>query len=166
MALKFVRRPNHRFGGKIMKSCLSLEPGYIPIRIRRRVLARDGYKCVWCGREEKKRVSYFIQKRAGGETSYYNLVTTCEECKRKRHYDSPAEFISKFQLEKLDLFQEVIMQIKVIRSNGEEIEGEVEDLPDPNRKAFYLKHFGNGTRELIFFEPGMRIIELAGREKK
>ena len=163
----YQRRPEHRFGGEMMSNgSLSLEPGYIPVRIRRRVLARDNYKCVWCGREEKQRVSHFIQKRAGGETSFYNLVTTCEECKRKRHYDTPGEFIAKFKLEEFNVFREVIMRIKVIKANGEEIEGEVEDLPDPNGKAFYLRRFGNGTRELIFFEPGMRIIELGGKEKK
>jgi len=161
------RRPSHRFGGKVMhNTCLSLEPSYIPVRIRRRVLERDKFRCVWCGEEEKKRVSYFIQKRAGGETSYYNLVTTCEVCNRKRHYDTPPEFISKLVLEKLDLFKEVVMRVKIIRSNGEEIVGEIEELPDPNTRAFYLKHPGNGMRELIFVEPGMRIKQLGGREKK
>ena len=153
----------------MQNTCLSLEPSYIPVRIRRRVLERDEYKCVWCGEEEKKRVSYFIQKRAGGETSYYNLVTTCEECKRKRHYDTPSDFISKLQLEKLDLFQEVIMRVKVIRSNGKEIVGEIEELPKPGPTAFqpfFLRHSGNGERELIYPERGMRIIELGGKEKK
>jgi len=153
----------------MQNTCLSLEPGYIPVRIRRRVLERDGYRCVWCGRKEKKRISYFIQKRAGGETSYYNLVTTCKGCKQKRHYDTPSQFIEKLQLEKLDLFQEVIMRVKVIRPNGEEIVGEIDELPKPGPTAFqpfYLRHYGNGERELIYPERGMRIIALGGKEKK
>ncbi|GAH99726.1 unnamed protein product, partial [marine sediment metagenome] len=52
------------------------------------------------------------------------------------------------------------MRVIVIRPNGEEIPGEIEELPDPNTKAFYLKHSGNGMRELIFVEPGMRIKQL------
>lgn len=151
----------------MLNDCLSLEPGYIPVRIRRRVLQRDGKRCVWCGGSEEHRVSHFIQKRAGGETSYYNLVATCEVCKRKRHYDSPSEFIAKLALEKLDVFKEIeIMRIKVIMANGEEIDGEVAELPGPEAKAFYLTRSGNGTRELIYVEPGMRIIELGGRGKK
>ena len=161
-------RPSHRFGGdeSMQNPCLSLEPTYIPVRIRRRVLARDNYKCVWCGRSEKQRVSHFIQKRTGGETSFYNLVTTCEECKRKRHYDTPREFIAKLSLEKVNVFKDLTMRVKVIRPNGKEVVGEVEELPDPNTRAFYLRHPGNGTRELIFVEPGMRIKELGGKEKK
>lgn len=160
------RRPSHRFGGETMSNgSLSLESGYIPVRIRRRVLQRDNYHCVWCGREEKRRISYFIQKQAGGETSYHNLVTTCENCKRKRHYDTPSEFISKLKLEELNVFEEVSMQIKVIRPNGKIIEGEVESLPDPTAQAFYLRHPGNGARELIYVEPGMRIVELGAQEK-
>jgi len=164
------RRPSHRFGGKVMhNTCLSLEPSYIPVRIRRRVLERDEYKCVWCDEPEEHDVSHFIQKRAGGETSYYNLVTTCKNCKGKRHYDTPSEFIEKLQLEKLDLFKEVVMKVKVIRSKGKPIVGEIEEMPKPGPTAFqpfYLTHSGNGERELIYPERGMRIILLGGREKK
>jgi len=150
-------------------TCLSLEPSYIPVRIRRRVLERDEYKCVWCDEPEEHDVSHFIQKRAGGETSYYNLVTTCKNCKGKRHYDTPSEFIEKLQLEKLDLFKEVVMKVKVIRSKGKPIVGEIEEMPKPGPTAFqpfYLTHSGNGERELIYPERGMRIILLGGREKK
>ena len=161
------RRPNHRFGGEIMKRCLTLEPGYIPIRIRRRVLARDGFRCVWCGRSEKQRVSHFIQKRVGGETSYYNLVTTCEECKRKRHYDRPDEFISKLKLEKLDVFQEMgMVRIKIITKKGDEIEALVEKRPDPNARGFYITYPGNGEQQ---FMPWHRVEDLwilGGTEKK
>ena len=161
------RRPSHRFGGETMlKSCLSLEPGYIPVRIRRRVLQRDNYHCVWCGSSEKQRVSHFIQKRAGGETSFYNLVTTCESCKRKRHYDTPNEFISKLKLEKLDIFKEVKMRVRVTWSSGKTVEGELEDSLGPDTKAFWLKSSGNGKRRLIFIERGMEIEELGGGEKK
>ena len=133
---------------------------YIPVRIRRKVLTRDGFRCVWCGKKEEHDVSHFVQKRCGGGTVEYNLITTCKICKRKRHYDTPSEFISKLKLEELNVFRDVTMRIKVIRPNGEEIEGQVEELPTPNAKAFYLRHSGNGTREIIFVEPGMRILEL------
>ncbi len=143
-----------------------MSESYIPVKIRRKVLARDNYRCVWCGKKEEHDVGYFIQKQAGGQTLESNVITQCQVCKRKRHYDTPSEFICKLKLEELEVFREITMRIKIIRPNGEEIEGEVEKLPDPNCKAFYLKHSGNGTRELIFVEPGMRIKELGGKEKK
>lgn len=145
---------------------LSLQTTCIPRPVRREVLIRDNYRCVWCGKREEHRLSHFIQRRAGGKTSKENLIVTCENCKRKRHYDSPAEFISKLKVEECDIWRNLReMRIKVIRPSGEEIEGEVEKLPDPNMKAFYLRHSGNGARELIFVEPGMRIIELSATTK-
>ncbi|MQY70096.1 MAG: hypothetical protein GH145_04455 [Firmicutes bacterium] len=141
---------------------LSLQKACIPRPVRRKVLTRDNYRCVWCGKKEEHRLSHFIQRRSGGKTCEENLVVTCEECKRKRHYDSPSEFISKLKVEEFDVWRNLReMRIKIIRPSGETIEGEVEKLPDPNDKAFYLKHIGNGSRELIFVEPGMRIIELS-----
>lgn len=147
--------------------CLSLEPGYIPVRIRRRVLQRDGGRCVWCGGPEDRRVSHFIQKRAGGETSYYNLVTTCELCKRNRQYLSPSEFIAKLKVEESEVFRDMAMQIQVTKQNGDVIKGEVDDMPNPNApyaKGFWLRYPGNGEREFIFFEQGMRIRQLGGRQ--
>lgn len=147
-------------------TCLSLEPSYVPVRIRRRVLERDDYKCVWCGKEEKKQVSHFIQKQTGGETSYYNLVTTCEECKRKRHYDSPQEFISKLKFEELDPFKGMTVRVKVIFKNGEEVIGLVDKLPSFTDKGFYLCYEGNGNQEPMLMSEVHRIIPLGGIEKK
>lgn len=160
------RRPSHRFGGKTMRNtCLSLESSYIPVKVRRKVLKRDECKCVWCGKPEKHDVSHFIQKRAGGETCYYDLITTCSECKRKRHYDSPKEFISKLKVEELDIFREMEMVIKVIKRNGEEIKGEVDSRPDPNTKGFYITYFGDGTQRFISWEDVKDLFILSGKDK-
>jgi len=149
-------------------NCQSLESTYIPSQIRRRVLSRDSFKCVWCGEPETHRVSHFIQKQAGGPTSEFNLVVTCEKCNRKRHYDSPPEFISKLRVEFFDPTKEFrTMRIKIFfpDPNRNPIEGEVDSLPQPTANAFYLRHIGNGCRELIFVEPGLRIVELGALMK-
>lgn len=162
------RRPSHRFGGKTMRNiCLSLESSYIPVRIRRRVLERDNYECVWCGEPEEHNVSHFIQKQAGGETSCYNLVTTCKNCKQKRHYDSPKEFISKLALKELDVFQEMEMRIKIIKYDGNEIEVEVESRPDLNNvQGFWITYLGNGTQEWIWAKDIKKLTVLRGTKKK
>jgi len=157
--LEEMRQDETRIGVNVP---LSLQNAWISRPVRRKVLIRDNYRCFWCGKKEEYRVSHLIQRRAGGKTCTENLVVTCAECNRKRHYDSPAEFISKLKVEFFDVARNLReMRIKVVRPSGQEIEGEVEKLPDPNDKAFYLKHIGNGCRELIFVEPGMRIIELS-----
>ena len=149
----------------MLDRCLSLQTTYIPVGIRRKALERDNYRCVWCGKLEEHDVSHFIQKQAGGITTSDDLITTCKDCKRKRHYDSPAEFIELLKLEQIDFPKEVkAMRIKVIFASGKEVEGVVEDVPTPETKAFWLRYPSNGARELIFTEPGMRIIELGGKE--
>jgi len=149
----------------MLHTCLSLESSYIPVADRRRTLKRDSYRCVWCGKLEEHDVSHFIQRRCGGKTFEDNLVTTCKECKRKRHYDSPTEFISKLKLEQLDFPREVkSMRIKVVFHTGEEVEGIVENVPPLGTKAFYIRKEGNGQRRQIYTEPGMQIIELGGEE--
>jgi len=147
----------------MLDRCLSLESSYIPVAIRRKALKRDNYKCVWCGKPEEHDVSHFIQKQNGGITTSDDLITTCERCKRKRHYDTPAEFIKQLKLEQIDFPKEVkAMRVRVIFPNGEKVEGIVDVVPNPETKAFHLHYDGNGARELIFTEPGMRIIELGG----
>ena len=66
-------------------------------------------------------------------------------------------------MKRIDFPKEVkAMRIKVIFADGKEVEGVVNKLPNPEMKAFYLHHDGNGTMELIYVQPGMRIIELGG----
>ncbi|GAH63645.1 unnamed protein product [marine sediment metagenome] len=57
------------------------------------------------------------------------------------------------------------MNIKVVFAGGQEVEGTVEVVPTPETKAFYVRHLGNGARELIFTAPGMRIVELGGEKQ-
>jgi len=56
------------------------------------------------------------------------------------------------------------MHINVIFASGKEVEGIVDKLPTPQTTAFWLRHLGNGARELIYTMPGMRIIELGGKK--
>ena len=151
----------------MLNSCLSLQTSYIPVKIRRKALKRDHYHCVWCGKHEEHDVSHFIQKKSGGITTDDNLITTCCGCKRRRHYDTPAQFIKLLKLEQIDYPKGVrAMHIKVVFASGQEVEGTVEVVPTPETKAFYVRYLGNGARELIFTQPGMRIIELGGEKCK
>ncbi len=162
------RRPGHRFGGEMMSNgSLSLEPSYIPVRIRRRVVQREGEKCIVCEKPEKKRVGHIILKQHGGETSFYNLWTLCEHHQRMRGNKTLSEFIAELLLEKIDIFQEMEMRIKIIKYEGDDIEVEVESRPDLNNvQGFWITYPGNGTQEWIWAKDIKKLQILGGTKKK
>lgn len=144
---------------------------WIPVQMRREVIARDKNRCVFCNSDSNIGLAYRVPKARGGRTFSFNLVLACKKCRQNKGKQLIEEFILSpyFQFEILkvgDPLKSISMMVKVIRPNGKQIKGEVEKLPDPDTKAFYLTHPGNGARELIFVEPGMRIIELAGTESE
>lgn len=144
---------------------------WIPVKMRREVMRRDQNRCVFCGSDENLGLAYRVPKSRGGKTFSFNLVLACKKCRQNKGHQLVEEFFLSpyFQYEILkvgDPLKTILMMVKVIRPNGEEIKGEVEKLPDSDTKAFWLRQAGNGMRQLIFVEPGMRIIELAGKEPK
>ena len=58
----------------------------VPLRLRLRVLRRDGYKCVLCGRAPAfdkgvvLHVDHILPVAKGGSTTLDNLQTLCKEC--------------------------------------------------------------------------------------
>lgn len=50
---------------------------------RRGVLARDGFKCVYCGMKATT-IDHVIPESKGGPTSYDNCVAACLPCNRKK----------------------------------------------------------------------------------
>ena len=50
---------------------------------RRGVLARDGFKCVYCGREATT-IDHVIPQAMGGQNSYENCVAACKKCNNKK----------------------------------------------------------------------------------
>lgn len=46
-------------------------------RVRRDVLARDGYRCQQCGAGGKVHVHHIVERRNGGTNAMSNLVTLC-----------------------------------------------------------------------------------------
>ena len=57
----------------------------LPAGLRFRILARDGFRCRYCGRPGSTsgvvlHVDYVVPQAAGGATSEDNLLTACEAC--------------------------------------------------------------------------------------
>jgi 5-methylcytosine-specific restriction endonuclease McrA len=65
---------------------------------RRRIYARDGHSCVWCGKAvgctrlglpSDATLDHLVPRAQGGGNRYWNLVTACRGCNSRRR-DMPA----------------------------------------------------------------------------
>ncbi len=166
---------HHQYSGgpnmKVPKSLIvkhtSNESSHISLPYRRQVLTRDTHSCHFC-HQPTDYLCHDLPKCRGGITTPSNLLACCTLCRRDKGELTSAEYFEIIKLKEENVLQEVIMRIKVFFPDPkrEPIEGEVDSLPDPTVPGFYLRHAGNGCRELIFVEPGMRIVELGGEVKK
>lgn len=62
-------------------------------RIFRRVLARDGLKCAWCG-EVGSTLDHVIPVSYGGQAAVDNCVVACRACNHMRHNVLPSRFMA------------------------------------------------------------------------
>jgi 5-methylcytosine-specific restriction endonuclease McrA len=53
--------------------------------IRNKVLARDDYKCFYCGQPAEE-VHHLIPLSKGGTTTMANLISICKTCHDRQHY--------------------------------------------------------------------------------
>lgn len=51
--------------------------------IRKRVYARDGYRCVLCGKKGKLHAHHIVPVRISKDNSMSNLVSVCDKCHRR-----------------------------------------------------------------------------------
>jgi len=52
---------------------------------KREIFRRDHYRCQYCGaRKDTLTIDHIIPRRLGGEYSWTNLVTACQECNLKK----------------------------------------------------------------------------------
>ncbi|HSM36782.1 MAG TPA: HNH endonuclease [Longimicrobiales bacterium] len=64
---------------------------------RRRIFARDGHRCVYCGRvlpDEQLSLDHVEPRRKGGDHSDGNLVTACLPCNRLKGGRSAWAFLA------------------------------------------------------------------------
>lgn len=63
--------------------------------IRLKILARDQYRCYWCGGQGDT-IDHIIPWSKGGRTNMINCVTACQECNNIRG-DMPAEEFARMK---------------------------------------------------------------------
>jgi 5-methylcytosine-specific restriction endonuclease McrA len=59
---------------------------------RQNILARDGYKCAYCGSENRiLTLDHIMPKSRGGRNTWENLITSCGNCNVKKNNRTPEE---------------------------------------------------------------------------
>ena len=72
----------------------------IPLHLRRRVIDRDGYHCVYCDEDlsnSEIHLDHVIPESRGGPTSYDNLQVTCRKCNLAKGVLSEDEFTNRLR---------------------------------------------------------------------
>lgn len=59
---------------------------------RKEIFARDGWRCVYCGKEGKDlTLDHVVPRHRGGPHSWENLVSACKACNHRKAGRTPAE---------------------------------------------------------------------------
>ena len=72
----------------------------IPPNIRRMVIERDGYYCVYCDEDltdQEIHLDHIIPESKGGPTTYDNLQVTCRKCNTSKGVLTEEEFVRKLR---------------------------------------------------------------------
>lgn len=78
----------------------------IPTHIRRQVIERDGYHCVYCDedlRNSEIHLDHVIPESQGGPTTYDNLQVTCRKCNLAKGILTESEFMSRLRTRAMNI---------------------------------------------------------------
>ena len=82
----------------------------IPLNLRRRVLERDGYYCVYCDedlRDAEIHMDHVIPESKGGPTSYDNLQVTCRKCNLAKGVLTESEFMDRLRTRAMNILNKL-----------------------------------------------------------
>ena len=78
----------------------------IPLNLRKRVIERDGYHCVYCDDDlENKEIhmDHVIPESQGGTTTYTNLQVTCRKCNLTKGVLNESEFTNRLRVRAMNI---------------------------------------------------------------
>ena len=78
----------------------------IPLNLRRRIIERDGYYCVYCDedlRDAEIHMDHVIPESKGGPTTYDNLQVTCRKCNLAKGVLSESEFMDRLRTRAINI---------------------------------------------------------------
>lgn len=77
-----------------------MEKARIPTNLRKSVIERDGYYCVYCDEDLSNaeiHLDHVIPESRGGATTYSNLQVTCRKCNLAKGVLTEDEFTDKLR---------------------------------------------------------------------
>ena len=82
----------------------------IPLNLRRRIIERDGYYCVYCDedlRDAEIHIDHVIPESKGGPTSYDNLQVTCRKCNLAKGVLTESEFMNRLRIRAMNILNKL-----------------------------------------------------------
>jgi 5-methylcytosine-specific restriction endonuclease McrA len=87
-----------------------MEKERIPSHLRRRVIERDGLRCVYCDEDltnSEVHLDHVIPESQGGPTTYDNLQVTCRKCNTSKGVLTESEFVNRLRQRALNILNRV-----------------------------------------------------------
>jgi 5-methylcytosine-specific restriction endonuclease McrA len=76
---------------KLVKLIRALYRARVPFS-KRNILTRDNYRCVYCGKPEKRlTIDHIIPRSRGGKSTFENCVACCRRCNTRKGCRTPSE---------------------------------------------------------------------------
>jgi 5-methylcytosine-specific restriction endonuclease McrA len=78
----------------------------IPLNLRRRIIERDGLRCVYCDEDLTDceiHMDHVIPESQGGATTYNNLQVTCRKCNLAKGVLSEAKFSEQLRTRAMNI---------------------------------------------------------------
>jgi len=82
----------------------------IPLNLRRQIIERDGYRCVYCDEDltnAEIHLDHVIPESKGGLTSYNNLQVTCRKCNLSKGVLTENEFTDRLRTRALNILSRI-----------------------------------------------------------
>ena len=82
----------------------------IPLNLRRRIIERDGYYCVYCDedlRDAEIHMDHVIPESKGGPTTYDNLQVTCRKCNLAKGVLTESEFMDRLRTRAMNILNKL-----------------------------------------------------------
>lgn len=82
----------------------------IPLNLRKRVIERDGYHCVYCDEDltnAEIHMDHMIAESQGGPTTYDNLQVTCRKCNLAKGVLTESEFVERLRTRALNILNRI-----------------------------------------------------------
>jgi len=93
-------------GYKYLPSHMLQPKQRIPLNLRRRIIERDGVRCVYCDEDLSSaeiHMDHVIPESRGGETNYNNLQVTCRKCNLAKGVLSEDEFTQRLRTRAINI---------------------------------------------------------------